>query len=242
MQAIGGIRRISCIRVWLATMNDLAPRVRAIMATYYLPGLFENLRQVGEDKFRGVCPMHGGDNRNGFGVEKYRGEWRWRCFTGDCGGGSAIDIIMAREHCTFAEAVELLDGGASGYVAVSRGSNEVDRLVPGRENYTPQPPSSFLVCDACRREVLEVVPKTYGNGTTRPYRTETLDAAVLRAADSAGWELSAHAEYAIGRSCMDEKHGPPRGEPIKIILMFDGDRAGRNAIMRAIKTIAEATP
>lgn len=46
--------------------------------------------------WRGACPIHGGDNESAFAIyEKDAGEQRWKCFSGDCGGGDLIDL--ARE-------------------------------------------------------------------------------------------------------------------------------------------------
>jgi hypothetical protein len=171
----------------------LADRIRVIMATYPLPQMFDNLRQVGEDKYRGMCPIHGGDNRNGFGVQRYNGAWRWRCFTGDCGGGSALDIVMRREGCTLREALEILDGGER--VGSTPNSRQVDR--------TPATPSSFLVCDKCRDETLEVKPREYGNGTTRAKWTSTAELEAVLMADRKGWELSSRLEFAIGPRCLE---------------------------------------
>ena len=51
-----------------------------------LPSMLPNLRRVGEDKYRGPCAFHGGDNPSGMVVDRRRdGSWGWQCFTGDCG-------------------------------------------------------------------------------------------------------------------------------------------------------------
>lgn len=166
-------------------------RVASIRRQVDLVGMFECLRMVSEDKWSGVCPMHGGDNRNGFAVSRRNGEWTWRCFTGNCGGGDAIDLVMSRERCAMREAVDILDGGSQLPVGASRGLSPADN--PAR------PPSIYLVCDACRHEVLEVAQKTYGNGGSRPNWTSSVE---LEAATAHGWELSAGLDYAIGPVCM----------------------------------------
>lgn len=50
-------------------------------------------RPHGRGKFRCPCVVHGGDNPTAMSVDDATGTW-W-CFTGDCGGGSIIDLHMA---------------------------------------------------------------------------------------------------------------------------------------------------
>jgi hypothetical protein len=173
----------------------LLERVASIRRNYNLPGMFENLRKVSDDKYSGCCPMHGGDNRNGFAVSRRDGEWRWRCFTWDCGFGDAIDLVMSRERCSMREAVDILDGGGA-YV-------DQPGLSANRAAVVNQvsAPSTFLVCDACRREAIEVKPREYGGGS-RVKWTSTVE---LEAATAHGWELSAGLDYAIGPRCLEAR-------------------------------------
>lgn len=177
------------------------PRVAAIVSRFPLHTLFDNLRQVADDKYRGPCPFHAGDNRNGFGVERYKGEWKWRCFTGDCGGGSAIDVVQRRDGCSFREALDILDGGESPTIDAHRGGNATGRVgVTGRDGLgDPGRPSpgSLLICDACRDERVVIEPRNYGGGT-RVKWTSTVELE----ATSRGWELAAGVNAAVGPRCL----------------------------------------
>lgn len=165
------------------------PRVAAIVSRFPLHTLFDNLRQVADDKYRGPCPFHSGDNRNGFGVERYKGEWKWRCFTGDCGGGSAIDVVRRRDRCSFREALDILDGGhaaqgdpASGYLSPR------ETLAVGE----------LLICDACRDERVVILPRGYGGGTRVKWTSTVELEAMWR-----GWELAAGVNAAVGPRCLE---------------------------------------
>ena len=165
-------------------------RVPSIMRDFPLPSLFENLRRIGEDKFRGPCPFHGGDNMNGIGVEKYRGEWRWTCFTGDCGSGSAIDVVRRRDSCSFREALDILDGGYTGAEPVRADSGTVRSPAAGE---------LLLICDACGGEHTTFAPRQYGNGLRRPFHSST----ALLEAWCAGWEIAAGGIACVGPRCLE---------------------------------------
>ena len=66
---------------------------------------FKKLKEY-ESEFRACCAIHGGDNESGFIWNKANN--LWYCYTGECGGGDAIDLVMKIEHCTFKEAVQKL--------------------------------------------------------------------------------------------------------------------------------------
>ncbi|MDQ8200693.1 DnaB-like helicase C-terminal domain-containing protein [Pelagicoccus enzymogenes] len=51
---------------------------------------------------RACCPIHGGDNKQGFSVTS-DGQ-TWKCFTGDCGSGDIFDFVEKRESCSNSEA------------------------------------------------------------------------------------------------------------------------------------------
>jgi hypothetical protein len=169
-------------------------RIAAVCANYPLPSLFDGLRKVAEGKYRGPCPMHGGDNINGFGVERYQGRWRWRCFTGDCGGGSAIDIVMSREGCTLREALDILDGGSA---TVEAGCA---RLPAAAE---PAPPSALLVCDRCRHSRIERTGRTYAARGSRPAYETSPEFETFMNATRMGWEVAPDGIGAVCWWCLE---------------------------------------
>jgi DNA primase len=56
------------------------------------------LRQTGEDRLAGCCPIHHGDNQNAFHVDLFKN--LFHCFT-HCGGGSIFDFVMKKENLSF---------------------------------------------------------------------------------------------------------------------------------------------
>jgi hypothetical protein len=55
-------------------------------------------------KDRCACPIHGGDNPNGFAV--FRGEDgrdMWKCFSRDCGGGDVISFVEVWQYSGYPE-------------------------------------------------------------------------------------------------------------------------------------------
>lgn len=166
-------------------MND--DRIESIVRNFPLPSLFEGLRRVGDDKHRGPCPFHGGDNLNGFVVDRVKGKWQWRCFTGDCGFGSAIDAHRKMHGGTFMQALNALDDGAP-------------CVVPPKPKRRP---GFLLVCDACGNETLETEERTYGNGTTRPLYVSS---AYMEAITAPGWEVGAIGVACVGPKCLDRSN------------------------------------
>lgn len=53
---------------------------------------YTQLSSSGGDKYRGCCPIHGGDNPSGFVVDDNTG--LWFCYSGECGGGSVLDFAV----------------------------------------------------------------------------------------------------------------------------------------------------
>jgi hypothetical protein len=56
------------------------------------------------------CPLHGGQNDSAFHVYKQDGREYWKCFTGDCGHGDAIDFVKAWQGLDFKGACAFLGG------------------------------------------------------------------------------------------------------------------------------------
>lgn len=70
---------------------NLFEQVKAIPLSQYASE-YTTLSNVGGSKYRGCCPIHGGDNNNAFLVDDDVG--LWYCFSGECGGGSIIELAM----------------------------------------------------------------------------------------------------------------------------------------------------
>lgn len=64
--------------------------------------------------WRGACPIHKSENKNGFALYEDRGKWFWRCYSGECGGGDVIDYIQKMNNCDFTTACRILGGETTG--------------------------------------------------------------------------------------------------------------------------------
>lgn len=80
---------------------NLFEQVKAIPLSQYASE-FTNLSNAGGSKYRGCCPIHGGDNNNAFLVDDDAG--LWYCFSGECGGGSIIELFMKMNNLSAWEA------------------------------------------------------------------------------------------------------------------------------------------
>jgi hypothetical protein len=76
--------------------------------------LFDLVRKAGGDPDtrtgRCSCPLHGGSDTNAFHVYTDAGKQYWKCFSGDCGGGDAIDFVRVWRGWEFKQAYEFLGG------------------------------------------------------------------------------------------------------------------------------------
>ncbi len=62
------------------------------------------------NKNRSACPIHGGQDANAFALYRKDGRDYWKCFSGDCGSGDAIDFVMKWRGYDFKQACEFLGG------------------------------------------------------------------------------------------------------------------------------------
>lgn len=88
-------------------MLDNASKVKSeVRLSSYISDHFDvDLKSAGNSKYRCQCPIHGGDNKTAFTIDDAKG--LWKCFTGDCGGGSIIDLFMKIHNIDdFGEALE----------------------------------------------------------------------------------------------------------------------------------------
>jgi hypothetical protein len=61
-------------------------------------------------EWRSRCPIHKGDNPDGFAVWQEAGKQKWKCFSGSCGMGDVIDFIQAVNGCDNKTAYQILGG------------------------------------------------------------------------------------------------------------------------------------
>lgn len=57
-----------------------------------------------------ACPLHGGYNTTALSIYFENGKWKWHCFTGNCGGGDAIQFVRKWQGLGFREACEWILG------------------------------------------------------------------------------------------------------------------------------------
>ena len=75
--------------------------------------LFELVRLAGgspDNHGRCACPIHGGETPTNFHVYTNNGKQVWKCFSGDCGGGDALDFVQKWRGWDFKRAYEFLGG------------------------------------------------------------------------------------------------------------------------------------
>jgi len=65
--------------------------------------------EIGRDG-RCACPLHGGKDANAFHVYADSGKQKWKCFSGDCGGGDALDFVQKWRGWDLEQAYEFLGG------------------------------------------------------------------------------------------------------------------------------------
>ena len=66
----------------------------------------------GGNRYACACPLHGGDNPTAFSIYYQDGRWKWKCFTGNCGGGDAITFVSIWQNLDFKQSCEWITGGA----------------------------------------------------------------------------------------------------------------------------------
>ncbi len=66
--------------------------------------------EVDTRSMRCACPIHGSHDANSFHIYTDGGKQRWKCFSGECGGGDAIDFVRVWRGWDFKRAYEFLGG------------------------------------------------------------------------------------------------------------------------------------
>ena len=98
-----------------ASIKQAVP-LMAVLERYEIGGM----RRSGRERWRGRCPLHGGDGPDSFHVNT--AQQLFHCFS--CGaGGTVLDLVAALEHCQIREAAQKLASwwsiGASGSAAAN---------------------------------------------------------------------------------------------------------------------------
>lgn len=68
------------------------------------------IEQDNPHRYSCACPLHGGDNTTAFSIYFEKGKWKWHCYTGNCGGGDAIEFVRKWQGLGFREACEWILG------------------------------------------------------------------------------------------------------------------------------------
>jgi DNA primase len=76
--------------------------IRDVLARY---GFLEGLKDKGNGRLIGSCPIHGGKSGNSFHADTTKNVFN--CFSG-CGGGNVLDLVAKVEQCSVREAAEKL--------------------------------------------------------------------------------------------------------------------------------------
>jgi len=113
--------------------------IRDVLARYQF---LERLRDKGQGRLVGPCPLHDGKNPNSFHVNTDKNVYN--CFS-SCGGGNILDLVMKVEGCSLREAglklaewfnVEL-DGSREKQRRDARGEAPATPVSPKHEPPTP---------------------------------------------------------------------------------------------------------
>lgn len=136
--------------------------------------LIDLVRKAGgepDSRGRCACPIHGGKDMNAFAVYKDAGKQKWKCFSGDCGGGDVYDFVMKWRDWNFKEAHAFLGGDTVSDPV------EMERLARERfEKAQKELEEKKLRVEAARRE-LQVAERHlfYHNGMNQWAKTMWAD-------------------------------------------------------------------
>jgi hypothetical protein len=84
--------------------------IDAVLAKTDLLDLVEKAGGEPDRSGRCACPLHGGKDANAFHVYTDVGKQKWKCFSGDCGQGDALDFIQKWRGWDIKQAYEFLGG------------------------------------------------------------------------------------------------------------------------------------
>ena len=100
-----------------------------------------------------ACPLHGGDNPNGFSVFEKDGKQYWKCWTRSCGAGDVIDFVMVWQNKNFKQACLFLGGD------ILADPFEMERLARERHVKAVQEREAAQAKEEARRKELQVEQK-----------------------------------------------------------------------------------
>jgi hypothetical protein len=102
-------------------------------------------------EFRCACPIHGSHDANSFAI--YENGRKWKCFSGDCGQGDAIDFVMVWQGFDFRRACQFLGGDVTSDPA------EMHRLAAERHAKAEQELQAAHAKEEARRTELQQAAK-----------------------------------------------------------------------------------
>jgi len=99
--------------------------INVIIGNADLRQLVERAGGKPDNHGRCSCPIHGGQNETGFSIFTKDGRDYWKCWTGDCGAGDAIDFVKAWMGIDFKHACAFLGGDiTSDPIAMEKSAQE----------------------------------------------------------------------------------------------------------------------
>lgn len=126
-------------------------------------------KEDGKGGFRGVCPIHRGQDATAFSVFKKAGEWKWHCHTECNEGGDVIKFVRRLEGMEFPQALsrlrELLDG-APHTVAPETSEPETDEpdAIESWPSWLPLYPTEWQPISQNTRDAIAAKRKDYTPG------------------------------------------------------------------------------
>ena len=87
---------------------------------------------------RCACPLHGGDNPQAFSVANGKG---WHCFTGDCGGGDGVGLVVALTKRDYVTVVRELAPRAGVFLEDGEARRSLRARAHARVQRTETPPA-----------------------------------------------------------------------------------------------------
>lgn len=84
--------------------------IDAVLAKTNLLDLVEKAGGEPDRSGRCACPLHGGKDTNAFHVYTDGGKQKWKCFSGDCGAGDALDFVQKWRGWDIKQSYEFLGG------------------------------------------------------------------------------------------------------------------------------------
>jgi hypothetical protein len=166
--------------------------VESIIQNADLRQLVERAGGQPDNHGRCACPIHGGNNENGFSIFHKDGRDFWKCWTGDCGSGDAIDFIKAWQGIDFKSACAFLGGDVvSDPVAMEQSARE--RLEKAKREHE----EARLKVEARRAELQVAQLHLHYHQNMKPWAIEAWLARGINESFQGLWYLGACEDKAI---------------------------------------------